>query len=75
MKRRNNKRVVKWILLFAIPEIVFLIFIIYGFITHNTTCCEMAGIFAMIYIWIYFIIYVMLVPEDKIDEKHKKDKD
>lgn len=75
MKSRNKKRIVKWVLPFAIPEIMCLIFFVYSFINHDTSRCAAIIMFGMIYIWVYTIICAILVPDDLINDLSKKDKD
>ena len=75
MKRKKRRRIVKWILPFAIPEIICLILFIYSLINHNTSHCAAISTFAMIYIWVYTIICAIFIPDDLINGKSKTDKD
>lgn len=75
MKSRNKERFTKWVLPFAIPEFACMIFFIYGLVHHNMTYCEAAGIFAMIYIWMYTIVCTLLLPDDFIEKLKSRDKE
>ena len=67
MKSSNNRRIVKWVLPLAIPEIMCLMFFIFSFFDHNRSHCEAACTFAMIYLWAYTIICAVLIPDDLFD--------